>query len=82
MIDEVVEIPIDLDDEIVHEIDDGQGIETIAAEVAIKIIEAGETLESAMVEEGTILLTPGGGVREKKVERMLRLRFLLLSPAK
>jgi hypothetical protein len=82
MIDEVVEIPIDLGDETVHEIDDGQGIETIVEEVAIKIIEAGETPESAMVEEETILLTLGGGVRETKVEKMLRLRLLPLSPAK
>jgi hypothetical protein len=82
MIDEVVEIPIDLGDEIVHEIDDGQGIETIVAEVATKIIEAGETPESAMAEEGMILLTLGGGVREKKVGKMLRLRLLPLSPAK
>ena len=78
------ETPIDQCGEIVHEMGDIRRIpQTIAAEVVIKIIEAGDkTPESATDGGETILLTQSGGIREMKVGKGLQPNLLPISPAK
>ena len=74
---------IDLGGGIVQETDAGQGIEMIAAEVVIEIIEAGEKIPESVIASGqTALLTRKGRAGEVTAEKGPQPRRRRISPVR